>query len=89
MGAASGVKTEDRAVAAGRWGDGFSRLMRHMAGRFACAEPCRRVGKFVRGPLAGLSWKDCWVIAERGHLAEVVDYADAVSWSLVEPARGP
>ncbi|CAM5429697.1 hypothetical protein SHIRM173S_00951 [Streptomyces hirsutus] len=62
------VKTEDQAVAAGhsvdpgRWDDDFAGLMRRIAGRFARAEPRRRVG--ATEGLADLPRKNCWTIAE-------------------------
>jgi hypothetical protein len=64
------METEDQAVAAGhsvdpgRLDDDFAGLLRRTGGRFARAEPRRRMGKFVRGLPGDLPRKNCWTIAE-------------------------
>lgn len=44
---------------------GLCGLCGRIAGRFALAEPCARVRRYVSGLVAGLEWKSGWTLAEQ------------------------
>ena len=66
-----------------RWRREFDELMLRVGGRFARAEPRRRMAAFVRGLLAGLPRVNCWSIAEHaGRRVPPGDAAAAVGGGL-------
>ncbi len=51
-------------VEAGRAEQKLAELMGRLGGHFARVEAFRQAGKYVRGLMGDIPWKNCWALAE-------------------------